>query len=109
MCEACGGASLLEEMKKYSPDIFSYCQESMKNKKNDLYFEVIKKESFEKCPNISIDKSIMEKTKLGYVLPLDSDWSDIGSWKSLWENSEKAPLKISSPPLIPAFGPISII
>ena len=27
----------------------------------------------------------MEKTKKGIVIPLDAGWSDIGSWKSLWE------------------------
>ena len=31
----------------------------------------------------------MEKTNLGSVLPLNAGWSDIGSWKSLWENEEK--------------------
>ena len=31
----------------------------------------------------------MEKTKKGVVLPLNVDWSDIGSWKALWEISEK--------------------
>ena len=31
----------------------------------------------------------MENTKKGIVIPLDSGWSDIGSWKSLWENSDK--------------------
>ena len=30
----------------------------------------------------------MEKTNKGMVLPLDAGWSDIGSWKSLWD-SEK--------------------
>ena len=31
----------------------------------------------------------MEKTNKGIVLPLDAEWSDIGSWKSVWENSDK--------------------
>ena len=31
----------------------------------------------------------MEKTNKGIVLPLDAAWSDIGSWKSVWENSDK--------------------
>ncbi len=36
-------------------------------------------------PDISIDYAIMEKTKKGVVLPSDFGWSDIGSWKSLYE------------------------
>ena len=31
----------------------------------------------------------MEKTSNGIVLPLDVGWSDIGSWKAVWETSEK--------------------
>ena len=31
----------------------------------------------------------MEKSNKGTVLPLDAGWSDIGSWESFWENSNK--------------------
>ena len=31
----------------------------------------------------------MENTKKGVVIPLDAEWSDMGSWKSVWENSNK--------------------
>ena len=31
----------------------------------------------------------MEKTNLGIVFSLDINWSDIGGWKSFWENSSK--------------------
>ena len=31
----------------------------------------------------------MEKTSRGIVIPLDVEWSDIGSWESVWENSNK--------------------
>ena len=31
----------------------------------------------------------MEKTDLGFVFPLNAEWSDIGCWKSFWENSNK--------------------
>lgn len=40
---------------------------------------------YEKVPDISIDYAIMEKTKKGVVLPVDFGWSDIGSWKSLYD------------------------
>jgi mannose-1-phosphate guanylyltransferase/mannose-6-phosphate isomerase len=36
-------------------------------------------------PEVSIDVAIMEKTDKGVVLPSDFGWSDIGSWKSLYE------------------------
>lgn len=39
--------------------------------------------------NISIDYAIMENTSKGVVLPVDFKWSDIGSWKSLYDFFEK--------------------
>ena len=46
-------------------------------------------EWFPKCPNISIDYGIMEKAKNVYVLPASFGWSDLGTWGSLYELSEK--------------------
>jgi len=44
---------------------------------------------FPKCPNISIDYGIMEKAENVYVLPSSFGWSDLGTWGSLYELSEK--------------------
>jgi mannose-1-phosphate guanylyltransferase/mannose-6-phosphate isomerase len=38
-------------------------------------------------PSVSIDVAIMERTESARVVPLDVGWSDIGSWKALWEAS----------------------
>lgn len=81
--------TILDEFKKYAPDILELCKESLSSSKFDLDFQRLNKETFKKCPNISIDFSIMEKSNKGTVLPLDAGWSDIGSWESLWENSKK--------------------
>ncbi|MFC1489262.1 mannose-1-phosphate guanylyltransferase/mannose-6-phosphate isomerase [Thermodesulfobacteriota bacterium] len=40
---------------------------------------------YEQLPNISIDYAVMEKTDRGVVLPSDFGWSDIGTWKSLYD------------------------
>lgn len=40
---------------------------------------------YEGLPSISIDHAVMEKTKKGVVLPARFGWSDIGTWKSLYE------------------------
>ncbi len=80
---------LIKELEIFSPKILFHCKDSLRKKINDLDFERLDKNSFEKCPNISIDKAIMEKTSRGVVFPLKVDWSDIGNWKSFWENSVK--------------------
>ena len=80
---------ILNEIKKHAPQIFEYSQKSLTNSSTDLYFQRIKEEDFNKCPNISIDVAVMEKTDLGIVFPLKAGWSDIGNWKSVWENGKK--------------------
>ena len=37
------------------------------------------------CKNISVDYGIMEKSENVYVLLADFGWSDLGTWKSLYE------------------------
>jgi len=44
---------------------------------------------FPKCPNISIDYGIMEKADNVFVIPSSFGWSDLGTWGSLYELSEK--------------------
>ncbi len=45
----------------------------------------IAKKEYDRLPDISFDYAIMEKTTRGLVLPSDFGWSDIGSWKSLYD------------------------
>ena len=82
-------STILKELERLQPTILKTCQSSIEQGKNDLDFFRLDKDSFEKCPNKSIDIAIMEKTNLGTVLPLNAGWSDVGSWKSIWETGEK--------------------
>jgi mannose-1-phosphate guanylyltransferase len=42
-----------------------------------------------RIPVNSFDKAIMEKSGSVMVVPCDPDWSDIGSWQSLWDIAPK--------------------
>lgn len=46
-------------------------------------------DNFPKCPNISVDYGIMEKADNVYVIPSSFGWSDLGTWGSLYELSDK--------------------
>ena len=46
-------------------------------------------ERFPRCENISVDYAIMEKAEEIYVFPADFGWSDLGTWGSLLQNSER--------------------
>ena len=82
-------SSIISELEKFSPEIVNYCKIAIDKDVEDLDFLRLETESFKKCPKISLDIAVMEKTKLGTVLPLNAGWSDIGSWKSLWDISQK--------------------
>ncbi|NDW19827.1 mannose-1-phosphate guanylyltransferase [Dysgonomonas sp. 216] len=46
-------------------------------------------ERFPSCPNISIDYGVMEKASNVCVMAADFGWSDLGTWGSLHEISDK--------------------
>ena len=69
----------LEEFKRHQLEIFQSMQEMVVKKDRVTYQE------YGKLPDISIDYAIMEKTVKGVVLPSEFGWSDIGTWKSLYE------------------------
>jgi mannose-1-phosphate guanylyltransferase len=79
----------LEELKKHRPDIYEACQLSMEGTSEDNDFLRINQAAFSACPIESIDYAVMEKTGDAVVVPMDAGWSDIGSWSSLWDISEK--------------------
>ena len=82
-------SSVINEISKFHPNIVNFCEESIKNASYDLFFQRIDPDSFSSCPNIPIDIAVMEKTNLGVVHLLDAEWSDIGTWESVWQNSKK--------------------
>lgn len=79
----------IEELKKYNPDMVIACEQAVNRSEKDQDFTRIDAEAFEKCSDDSIDYAVMEHTEDAVVVPLDADWSDVGSWSSLWEISEK--------------------
>ena len=80
---------ILDEIDHYSPDVLKYCKNALKPNLLDLDFQRLDKSEFVKCPEISIDFAVMEKTKKATVLSLDVGWADIGSWDSVWDVSKK--------------------
>jgi mannose-1-phosphate guanylyltransferase/mannose-6-phosphate isomerase len=79
----------LDELKDQQPEMLKQCQAALDQSKTDLDFTRLDKAAFELCPSDSIDYAVMEKTKRAVVIPMDVGWSDVGSWSSLWEVSEK--------------------
>lgn len=70
---------MLKEFRIFEPALLKNMQK-MLSKNSSLTLD-----TYQSLPDISIDYAIMEKTNRGVVLPSDFGWSDIGSWKSLYD------------------------
>ena len=79
----------LNELQSYRPDIYDAVKASMTQTSNDMDFVRVDEKLFKACPDESIDYAVMEKTERAVVVPLDAGWSDVGSWSSLWEESDQ--------------------
>jgi mannose-1-phosphate guanylyltransferase len=79
----------LEELEKFQPEILKACRAAMKQTSRDLEFHRVDEAEFAACPNDSIDYAVMEKTSDAYVVPLNVEWNDIGSWSALWDIATK--------------------
>lgn len=79
----------IEELEKYSPEIVKACRLALSNASKDLDFIRLESNGFSSSPSVSIDYALMEHTEHACVVPLNSGWSDIGSWSALWDVAEK--------------------
>lgn len=79
----------LSELHKFCPDIHDSCYKAMQSPDKDLNFIRIDHGVFSNCPDLSIDYAVMEHTANAVVVPMNAGWSDVGSWSSLWEISDK--------------------
>jgi mannose-1-phosphate guanylyltransferase/mannose-6-phosphate isomerase len=80
--------TILEELRRYLPDLFSGFQ--------DLEGALGKREGreaisrlYKGLPSISIDYGVMERSDRVAMLKARIGWSDLGSWEALHEVSEK--------------------
>ena len=78
----------LQELQRFQPEMARICESAFRTAQADLDFTRIAAEAFEPCPADSIDYAVMERTADAVVVPLNADWSDVGSWSALHEASE---------------------
>ncbi|MEW6552570.1 MAG: mannose-1-phosphate guanylyltransferase/mannose-6-phosphate isomerase [Campylobacterota bacterium] len=79
----------LEELQKYSPEIYNRSLEAFKNTKVENSLTRIKYNDMINIPEDSIDYAVMEKSTKVKVVPSEISWSDVGSFDSLYEEFPK--------------------
>lgn len=82
-------STFLGELKKFCPEIYSACEKAVADRYEDMDFSRLHEESFAESPAISIDYAIMERTDKGAMVTLDAGWSDLGSWKAIFDVNDK--------------------
>ncbi len=88
----------VELMTRYRPDILDACRHAHAGRTQDHDFCRPDADAFTACPSESIDYAVMEPLSRDSanperiaVIPLDAQWSDLGTWRALWEHGDKDP------------------
>jgi mannose-1-phosphate guanylyltransferase/mannose-6-phosphate isomerase len=68
-------STIINEFREHAPEIFEILAGG----------DHVDESTYSKLPNISFDYAIMENTDRGAVLPVSFKWSDVGSWKSVYD------------------------
>lgn len=82
--------SLTKSFSEYLPEMaeaFSECQKSFFTENEHAELE----KAYSRCRNLSIDNGLMEKAHNVYMVKSDIGWSDLGTWRSLYDNSSVTP------------------
>ena len=79
----------LDELKKYSPEIYKTSLTALNNTNSDADMTRIKHNDMINIPDDSIDYAVMEKSSIVKVVPSDIDWSDMGSFDALFNELPK--------------------
>ncbi|MBO21838.1 MAG: mannose-1-phosphate guanylyltransferase/mannose-6-phosphate isomerase [Rhodospirillaceae bacterium] len=77
--------ALVAEIDRLTPDTGAACRVALARGTEDLDFFRLDADAFTAAPVASIDYAVMEKTEHAAVVPVDMGWSDVGSWRALWE------------------------
>lgn len=80
--------NVLTAFEKYLPEMYEVFA-AEKDKFNTAEEANALENIYPQCTSISIDFGIMEKADNVYVIPAAFSWSDLGTWNSAWDNTDK--------------------
>ena len=80
---------LLKKIKKHCPDVYNHCDSVKDNNQKRDNATFISSKDMDRCPSISIDYAVLEKTKRLKFFEIKSNWSDMGSWNAFFKEGDK--------------------
>lgn len=81
--------AFLQELAAQQPDVMSFLRQAWDQRSENAGLVRPHPAAFLACPAISIDYAVMQTTRRAAVVESRFDWSDVGSWDSLWRSLPK--------------------
>ncbi len=75
--------AFIAELDRLEPAVLEAVSAALSGARSDLDFLRLDEAAFARAPSISVDYAVMERTAHAAVLPVDYDWSDVGSWDAV--------------------------
>lgn len=76
--------AMRRELERHSPEIYHAAKAAMERSSLEGKRTTPDRGSLESCPATSIDYAVMEHSSRVAVVPLELDWSDVGSWAAVY-------------------------
>ena len=79
----------IDEFSAHAPEVLVAARKALELATRDLDFLRLDEAAFGQAPALPFDVAVMERTSAAAVVPAAFEWSDVGSWHSLWEVTGK--------------------
>jgi mannose-1-phosphate guanylyltransferase/mannose-6-phosphate isomerase len=80
---------ILAAFEAHAPEITAACTDALAEGREDLCFFQPGEAAYRANPDISLDYAVMEPAGGGMVVPVDCGWNDLGSWRTVWQESPR--------------------
>lgn len=77
-------STFVEALKEYAKEIYENCEKFDFSTQENIPYVI-----FNQMPSISFDYAVMEHAKNIALVPLESDWSDLGCWEAIYDINKK--------------------
>lgn len=79
----------LSELERHRPDMLGFCRTALAKATAEIDFLRLAEGPFAAIDGDSIDYAVMEHCDRAVVMPIDAGWSDVGSWRALWQTGPR--------------------
>jgi len=79
----------LAELERWKPDLLAASRAALAAARDENSVTILDEATFRAIVGDSIDYAVMERTDKVAVVPVNMDWSDLGSWSALWERGPR--------------------